>query len=265
MKTSIISRLLVAAALAGGTLMMPLRAGAADFAVSPVIIKLHPKSRSELITLLNKDNQPLRFQLSAFSWTQGPDGQMVQTPTDDVIFFPQLFEVPAHEAQKIRVGIMTPAAEVEKTYRLTIRQLKPFARKTNAGIEIMVLVNLSLPIFGEPATGAAVGRIDALKIDDGTLTVAVGNAGNEHLQAASIAVEGLGGAQTLFKLKSNGGYVLAQNSRNFRLELPADKCHGLTRLKVSVNTVSTVLRSEVAANPTLCISAKGRWFARASH
>src|SRR5260370_4649055 len=146
--------------------MIPLRSGAADFAVAPVIIKLHPKSRSELITLLNKDNQPLRFQLSAFSWTQGPDGQMVQTPTDDVIFFPQLFEVPPHEAQKIRVGIMTPAAEVEKAYRLTIRQLQPLTRTTNAGGQCMVLVNLNLPICAERATGAAVCATAALKTDN---------------------------------------------------------------------------------------------------
>jgi hypothetical protein len=42
--------------------------------------------------------------LSSYAWSQDPHGGIVLAPTDEVIFFPQLFTLGGGEQRKIRVG-----------------------------------------------------------------------------------------------------------------------------------------------------------------
>src|ERR1700682_3381045 len=138
--------------IAGVVISMAAPAHVANFGVSPVDVTLDHGERSHLIVVTNEENVPLRFQLYAYRWDERPDGKMVLTPTDDVIFFPRLFDIHPHEIQNIRVGAIAPATEGEKTYRLVMHQLKSFeAPRAAASIEstslITVLTNVSIPVF----------------------------------------------------------------------------------------------------------------------
>src|SRR5512141_1630359 len=76
---------------------------ASAFRVTPIQVELSGKS-SALLTLTNESGQPLRFQISAFSWSQAPNGDMQLNPTQDISFFPSLLTLKAGEERKVRVG-----------------------------------------------------------------------------------------------------------------------------------------------------------------
>jgi fimbrial chaperone protein len=246
------------AVIAGAVIGMAVPAHAANFAVSPVDVRLGSGQRSQLVVMTNQDNTSLRFQLNAYRWDERPDGQMVLTPTDDVIFFPQLFDLPPHGSQNIRVGAIAPAIEGEKTYRLVMHQLKSFEPPRpveNVGriTLIKVLTNVSIPVFVEPAAPAAQASISSLTLRNSTLSFSVKNSGNTHFRIKSLRVEGFGaGAQPVFSKTAQGWYVLASGSRNYELALSGPDCSRANRLHLSVETDCGKLQSELPIGAANC-------------
>ncbi len=118
--------------LVGTVLAIAVPARAATFGVSPVDVTLARGERSHLIVVTNEDTVPLRFQLDGYRWDERPDGEMALAPSDALIFFPRLFEVQPGQTQNVRVSVMAPGEREEKTYRLVIHQLKPFAAQAQA-------------------------------------------------------------------------------------------------------------------------------------
>src|SRR6266436_745846 len=212
-------------AVIAGAVMMAVPVYAANFAVSPMGVRLGSGQRNQMIVMTNHDNVPLRFQLTAYKWDERPDGQMVLTPTDDVIFFPQLFDLPPHGAQNIRVGTVAPATDNEKTYRLVMHQLESFEAPRPVGIIertaiVNVLTNLRIPVYVEPPAPKAQASVDSLRLSNGLLNFTVKNSGNTHFRIESLRVDGFGAApQPVFSKTANGWYVLAGGSRNYALTL----------------------------------------------
>src|SRR5262245_59654011 len=93
-------------------------AAQATFTISRVQVFLSPAVKSEVLTLANVSAAPLRFQLNVFAWDQSPQGEMVLTPTRDIVFFPPLLTLAPGEQRNIRVGTATPPGSSEKTFRL---------------------------------------------------------------------------------------------------------------------------------------------------
>jgi len=246
------------AVVAGAVISMAAPARAANFVLSPVDVTLGRGERSQMVVMTNQDNVPLRFQLNAYRWEERPDGQMVLTPTDDVIFFPQLFDLPPHGAQNIRVGAIAPAIEGEKTYRLVMHQLKSFEASKPAGnVEgttvITVLTNVSIPVFVEPAAPTAQASISSLALKKSALSFTVRNSGNTHFRIRSLRVEGFGAStQPLFSKTAQGWYVLAGGSRNYELTLSGTNCSQANRLQLSVETDHGKLQSELPIGAANC-------------
>ncbi len=246
------------ALIAGWSIITAVSAQAANFAVSPVGVTLADGERSHLITVTNQGSDSLRFQLKAYRWEQHPDGQILQAPTEDVIFFPRLFEVPAHEIQYIRVGVVAPAMTNEKTYRLEIRQLKPFeanavAAQRSEPTNITLLTDVNIPVFVEPALPATQPGISGLTLRNGTLSFTVVDSGNIHFRIASLEVEGFGASEqpTLSK-KAAVGYVLANGSRNYELALSKSDCARINRLRLSMETDHGKVHRELAVSEADC-------------
>ena len=82
---------------------------AAAFNVSPTRILLSSQQTSALLTLTNDSDKAIRFQLSVVAWDQSDEGQMKLTPNSDIIIFPPLVTIAAHESRRIRVGAQVPA------------------------------------------------------------------------------------------------------------------------------------------------------------
>jgi fimbrial chaperone protein len=238
----------------GAVLICAAPAHGASFSVAPVDVTMSAHRRSQLITIHNDDREKIRFQLSAFQWQERADGKTVLSPTDDVIFFPQLFELDPNESQKIRIGVTVPAGEVERTYRLRIAQLKPpQTQHQNTGSTIFVLTNISIPVFVEPAAPTPVGAIQSLALEHGVLTFTVRNSGNAHLRIGTLKVDGFaGGAQPLFTRQAAGWYVLAQGSRNYEVKLPTPECQRISRLSVSILTPRGRLTGELPTSAAGC-------------
>jgi P pilus assembly chaperone PapD len=248
----------VMAVIAGAVISMAVPARAANFAVTPMDVRLGRGERSQMIVISNHDNVPLRFQLDAYKWDERPDGQMVLTPTDDVIFFPQLFDLPPHGTQNIRVGTVAPAVDSEKTYRLVMHQLKSFEAPRPAGnIErvtvIDVLTNLRIPVFVEPPAPMAQASVALLTLRNGMLSFTVKNSGNAHFRIKSLRVEGFGaGPQPVFSKTTQGWYVLAGGSRNYELMLSGTDCSRANRLHLLVETDSGNLQSDLPIAAASC-------------
>jgi len=201
---SVLLALTVGAALAGAA---PAHAG--NFVVDPVVAVLTPRAPSTLLLMSNTGTGPLRFELSSSEWSQGPEGQIILAPTDDVIFFPQLFALEAGAKRKIRVGMVAPAAEMEKSYRLLVAQLPSLASERPAsGIELVT--RLSIPVFVEPALIRKGGALASVGATGRKVSFQVTNDGNVHLVVEKATVTGLNGAGTpAFTREAKGWYVLA--------------------------------------------------------
>ena len=100
---------------------------ASAFKVTPVRVNFSGPS-STLLTLKNESDQPLRFQISSYVWSQDSKGAMQLTPTEDIVFFPALLSLNSGEERKVRVATtVTPAASA-KTYRIFFEELPPLER-----------------------------------------------------------------------------------------------------------------------------------------
>ena len=73
---------------------------ASTFTINPIQVFLTDAAKSTVVTLHNTSAETLRFQLSVFAWGQSPAGEMLLTPTADIVFFPKLLTLGPREERK---------------------------------------------------------------------------------------------------------------------------------------------------------------------
>jgi fimbrial chaperone protein len=253
MNKSALGRLLLALT-AGAVLWGAAPACAGNFVVDPVVATLTPRAPSTLFMMSNTGSGPLRFELSSSEWRQGPEGQIILAPTDDVIFFPQLFALDAGAKRKIRVGMAVPAEEMEKSYRLLVAQLPSPAgeRPANSGIEL--ITRLSIPVFVEPSVIRKGGGLASVSATGRNVSFQVTNDGNVHLVVEKATVTGLNaGGTTAFTREAKAWYVLAGQTSNYNFELTADECARAQTIVVTIKTDSKAFDQRVAGTPRSCM------------
>ncbi len=216
---------------------------ASNFSVNPIQIFLAPKASkdasSKLLALKNDSSEILRFQVTAFAWKQSDQGAIQLSPTKDVIFFPTLLSLAPGEKRNVRLGIMVPASEQEKTYRLIVEELPSPAtlQQSSTATQIRVLTKMSVPIFIQPIKPVLDGSIQAIATQKGHLSFRVKNTGNVHFLAQQVRVKGFGAsAQSVFDRSTTGWYILANSDRAFEMELPKTDCAKIQSLTVEVQT-----------------------------
>ena len=228
-------------------------AHAANFSVDPVVAWLSPHAPSTLLDMGNTGAATLRFELSGFVWSQGPEGQIVLTPTDDMIFFPQLFALNVGEKRKVRIGTVAPAEDTEKSYRLMVAQMPSLAGERPAGSGVELLAHLSIPVFVEPAVIKKDANLAAVTATGRTISFQVVNTGNVHLVVEKATITGLNAAGTpAFTRQAKDWYVLAGKSSNYSLELTAEECAQAQTIEVTVNTETKAFDQRVAGSPGSC-------------
>jgi fimbrial chaperone protein len=223
----------------------PGAAFAATFTVSPTQVYLSSKVTSALITLRNESQEPLRFQLTMRAWAQQANGEMLLTPTQDVLFFPQLLTLAPAEERKVRVGLAPglKAGPVERTYRVFVEELPPSeAQQPTQGVR--VLTKMGIPVFLQPAAPAARPALAELEVAAGRASFVVSNQGNAHYVPDSINVEGITvGGGAAFAQEVKGWYILAGGSRRFDVELPRSGCEAVTAVRVTMHVGATVVNA----------------------
>lgn len=234
-------------ALAGPS--MP-TAAAATFTVEPTQIFFAGRTNSVLVTLRNESTENLRFELSAFAWSQSPTGEMQLEPTEDIVFFPSLLTLAPGESRKVRVGSATSLEAREKTYRIFVEELPPLERSTNG---IRVLTRMGIPIFLRPAKELASATVSGLGLQGRTLRFTVANDGSVHFVPKDIRVRGLAGSSTAFEQELEGWYVLAGGRRDFELALPDADCAQITSLLVDVQLGTESLQERLQTPNGVCV------------
>ncbi len=244
-------------ALAMVLLISLARAGSAlalTFSVTPVRIFLSRSDRSQTLTVANESDRAINFQLSAFAWEQRPDGTMMLTATDDVIFFPVMLSLQPKQERKVRVGTVIPAGSTEKTYRLFVEELAPVTRTGAAEkASVRFLTKVGLPVFVQPSDQHSEGRVQGIALKNRVLSFEVANAGNVHFTIEKVIVNGFGQtSRPVFTRETQGWYVLAHGIRSYQLPIPQADCSKLGRIEVQVQTESGNFAGSLDTPPNGC-------------
>ncbi len=227
-------------ALTAIVLGLGLQAGnlrASVFKVTPVRVTFSGPS-STLLTLKNESDEPLRFQITSFAWSQDPRGAVQLAPTDDVVFFPALLSLNPGEERKVRVAATVVAKDVEKTYRIFFEELPPLEKPSApTGAQVRILTKMGIPIFVSPEKGHADASIDSVGMQKGTLTFDVRNSGNVHFGLEGVKLRGTGAnGDAVFDRQLDGWYVLAGGPRSYSVEIPAADCSKLKKIVIEAQT-----------------------------
>jgi fimbrial chaperone protein len=236
----------------GGVLLGPAPARAADFTVNPIQIFLTGQTRSAILTVQNTSGEPLRFQLNAFAWAQDPTGQMLLTPTSEIIFFPRLLTLAPSEQRIVRVGTSVPGGPIERTYRIFVEELPPAQPTAPAG-QVRVLARMGIPIFVEARGGRSELRMIPPVQQPGRLVFGLRNAGTKHAIPQAIRVHGQGaGGETLWEGEQEGWYILAGEQRVYEIPFPREECIKTKAVAVEVKTGEQTLTERLDIAPAAC-------------
>lgn len=207
--------------------------GQGRFNVTPTRLILRPNETSTSLLLKNESAEALRFQVTAFAWTNAVDGEMKLEPTKDVVFFPALFSIAPGQTRRVRVAATERATTNERAYRLIVEQLPSRAGpRVEGGVEM--LTRLNVPLFLEPGTRVAQATLDHLALRDGALTFDVHNTGTVHVRLDEVVVKGLSREGTpAHEQRVPGWYLLPGETRFYRLPLEPDICRALASVVVT--------------------------------
>ena len=221
----------------------PTCATAGEWGVSPLRLDLTPAAKSAVVTVTGKTGPGQFLQVSAMRWTQDAEGRDHYEETGDLVFLPKSADL-AKGKQLIRVGIEKPVGDVERAYRLFIRETPPPEDPNRKGAQIAVVVDFALPVFVRPAKLAPAVEIRDAKVDKGMLSLTVTNTGNTR-----VILESLTAGKAQFKDFRNW-YLLTGASRRYTAILPREACNG--PLTVQLKTAVLSAKREVAVTPQMC-------------
>jgi fimbrial chaperone protein len=222
---------------------------ASELALRPTQVHLGRGVSNRTITLQNVGKDPIRIQVTGFAWDQEAFGKLKLTPSDDLIFFPQLLTLQPNESRAVRVGVTVPAGAVEKAYRVYFEELPALAGELQPAIgpAVQLRQKIGVPVFLEPAGGAPKPALAAAQLKDEQLLVNVENSGNMHAALTKVRIVAKDAAGTsLFSDSRNGWYVLANETLTFGFPIPHVTCGKAASFDVEVTLDKSELRQTVS-------------------
>lgn len=222
---------------------------AGSMGVSPIRIDLGASQRTGAVTISNDDDKPLRVQVRLMRWEQTPEGKDVYTESDDLIYHPRFFTVESKGQRLVRVGLRTPAAATEQTYRLFIEELPQPAEAGQDGVvRVAIAMRFGIPVFSLPSQQDL--RIELLerRISKGVLTLKVRNPGNTHFRLQDITVTDGSG----FSAKAEGWYQLAGATRQYTLALDPKACSSWQELIIRLRAEEITREERLPIQPEQC-------------
>lgn len=225
---------LVVAAAAAST-----AARAATMEVAPVVIDLGRAAPSAVVTIRNRGTGPTRYQLSAMAWTEPKTGEPRLEASQELSFFPPLFQLAPGEERKIRVGATLPPGPTERAWRLFVEELPEPVDQSRAGASVRIRTRFALPVFLAPAQPRPSATV-ALARSGGSVAVTMRNTGNVRVKPARMSVGFLGGGKdTVHAVDLPPVAVLAGAEQRVEVSVPAEVC-----ARVRSATVTAELEGE---------------------
>lgn len=215
--------------------LLPTGAHASSFDVAPISLTLSAKVSSGMLAVTNRGVEPLRFHVTAYSWDQKADGEMVLTPTKDIVFFPAMLTLNPQEARNLRIGTSIKPGAVEKSYRVFVQELPPLALSPDEQAStVRVLTKMGIPVFVEGSSAKPAPGLHGLTFAAQKLTFQVKNAGSAHFRPEKIVVKGKDGSKVIHSQNVDGWYVLAGGIRTYEVTLPIEACDVLKSIDVEM-------------------------------
>jgi fimbrial chaperone protein len=202
---------------------------APQFNITPTRLFIPRGQTSASLVLRNEGAEPLRFQISAFGWSNDEEGHLQLHPTRDVVFFPVLFGVDPGQTRRVRVAVTERAVERELSYRLFVEQLPSRADARPAGVQM--LMRASIPLFVQPPQLIARATIDRVEVKGGQLSFVVHSVGTVHVSIAKVVVTA--SSSPSYQSELPGWYLLSGESRTYRVALPATVCRDQATVRIA--------------------------------
>ncbi|WP_207459051.1 molecular chaperone [Azospirillum sp. SYSU D00513] len=203
---------LLGAALAGSA--QPARAGSVE--LYPVRVDLSATGATSAMRVRNTGAGRLTMEVRTVRWSQSA-GEDAYEPTRTVLASPPVFELQPGQEQVVRLGLLDRAVPArEGAYRVFLQEL-PEPSPTGGGA-VQTLLRISVPIFVAPAAAGEPALAWTARRDGQGLLLEARNDGPVHARVSGLALGWKGGP--LRDADRAGGYVLAGQSRRFRVDPP---------------------------------------------
>jgi len=211
----------------------------ASITVVPIRVFLDPAKKSADLKITNEKSEKMNIQVRAFAWSQDPEGKDRFNPTKDLVFFPKIFEIEPGKEAIVRVGYQGDWPEIEKNYRLFIREI---LIRTPDQKGLSVALRIGIPVFISPQSKKKSAVIESVKLDNHKISVNVKNTGNVHYMAEKIQAIGIDPSnQEIFNHEITGWYVLSGASRIFSIEISEEEAVGAEKVLIMVSSEKDVL------------------------
>jgi fimbrial chaperone protein len=197
-----------AVACSGGVTWAP--AGAQGLEVAPTNIQLAPGQSAVALTITNRNERKISFQIRGFSWGQQGAEEDILTPTDAILASPPLATIEPGAAQVVRLVLKHPPEGHEETYRILFDQLPP---PDEAGV-VHLLIRISIPVFAEPSTRVSPRVHWRITQHGGRSWLVATNDGTRHLTVHDIKLQSADGRALGVEIKSPP-HILAGASRRW--------------------------------------------------
>lgn len=232
---------------------------AATFSINPLRVELDARHRTDIITLKNVADTPLRVQVREMLWTVTDDGQWQLTSSKDLIVTPELVEIPPGESAQFRIGTLLDPGASEASYRLLLDEL-PSLDQGESKPEIRVLTEISMPVFVEPAHRTRVPALGGASVAHGRLSLGLRNGGTQRLDPQNIKVAVLDASgRVLEQHDATANYVLPGRTWFMNLKLPADTCERAASVSVTwPDLASTSLTQAITTDARACAGSDSR-------
>jgi fimbrial chaperone protein len=195
-------------------------ASASTFNISPIRAQLAAGHRTEALTIINADDDPVVVQVRVVSWSQKSGTEQLED-TRELLATPPVLQIPANGQQIVRVALRRdPDPAQELTYRVIFEEVPQAAPKDFTGLR--VALHLSIPVFVAPAHGKPSAQLawESRWLPNGQLEVAATNNGSGHLQITDFEAQFPGSLMPLRGVTSK--YVLPGSRMSWTLTPPAD-------------------------------------------
>ncbi|MBL4759943.1 MAG: molecular chaperone [Mariprofundaceae bacterium] len=206
---------------------------ASPFQVTPMRLELESGSNIGNVTVYNSGDKTLNIQVKAKAWSQQEEtGEDQLVKTDELVFFPKIFKIPAHGQKNIRVGFQGEVVDKERSYRLFIREL-PVKKPGLSGAQFVL--QISMPVFIYPAGSSKPRKptMQGIEVHDGALVLKAVNPSARYYSLNKIEVVGSHEENTVFEHEQGGWYVLSGATRLFPLGIDQQQCLKADSLKLT--------------------------------
>lgn len=230
-------------------------AGAGGLRFDPVYLHLKRDAPTTLLKLANTGATAMRYQITAFAWSQGPQGEMQLKPTKEILFFPVVFTLQPNEGRIVRLGTTAPFAAFEKTYRIFIDEFESEGQRPKGGPAVSIRTRVGLPVFLDPPDPVASLRVDAVTVSGGQLSVRLKSTGNAHVLMQGVEARAVGSGETsVYEHKWGPGYLLTGNELRLSAPLPRERCSQVKAVKIRVLTAKGPIEETARIAPGACAS-----------